>query len=115
MNKASARQSTQESGRSAGLRRLASWVSLGTAAVLVAVKIAAWLMTGMVAPLTSAVDALVDTGASAVTFAGVRYAGGPADLEHRFGHGKGEAIVAFVQGLFLAGAAVWLAADSVNT
>ena len=48
----------------------ASWLSLGTAAVLVVVKFAAWLMTGSVAFLTSAVDALVDVGASAVTFVG---------------------------------------------
>jgi cation diffusion facilitator family transporter len=71
-------------------------------------------MTGSVALLTSAVDALVDAGASAVTFAGVRYAERPADLDHRFGHGKGEAIAAFVQGLLLAGAAVVLAAESIQ-
>jgi cation diffusion facilitator family transporter len=108
------RQKTEESSRSANLRRLASWLSLGTAAVLVVVKFAAWLMTGSVALLTSAVDALVDAGASAVTFVGVRYAERPADLEHRFGHGKGEAVAAFVQGLLLAGAAVVLAAESVQ-
>jgi ferrous-iron efflux pump FieF len=113
-SRSGARQSTEESSRSAGLRRLASWVSLGTALVLVAVKFAAWLMTGSIALLTSAVDALVDVGASVVTFAGVRYAQRPADLEHRFGRGKGEAIAAFVQGLLLAGAAVVLAAESVQ-
>jgi cation diffusion facilitator family transporter len=96
------------------LRRIASWVSLGSAVVLVIVKFAAWLMTGSVALLTSAVDALVDVGASAVTFVGVRYAERPADLEHRFGRGKGEAVAAFVQGMFLAGAAVVLAAESVQ-
>jgi cation diffusion facilitator family transporter len=96
------------------LRRFASWASLGTAVVLVVVKFAAWLMTGSVALLTSAVDALVDVGASAVTFVGVRYAERPADPEHRFGRGKAEAVAAFVQGLLLAGAAVVLAADSVQ-
>jgi cation diffusion facilitator family transporter len=96
------------------LRRIASWISLGSAVVLVVVKFAAWLMTGSVALLTSAVDALVDAGASAVTFLGVRYAERPADLDHRFGHGKGEAVAAFVQGLLLAGAAVVLAAESIQ-
>ena len=64
---------------------------MGTAVVLVVMKFAAWLVTGAVALLTSAVDALVDVGASAVTFAGVRYAERPADL----GHDKGEATAAF--------------------
>jgi divalent metal cation (Fe/Co/Zn/Cd) transporter len=41
------------------LRCLAGWVSLRTALVLDVVKFAAWLMTGSVALLTSAVDALV--------------------------------------------------------
>jgi cation diffusion facilitator family transporter len=108
------RQRTEESGRSASLRRLASWLSLGTAAVLVVVKFAAWLMTGSVALLTSAVSALVEVGASAVTIVGVRYAERPADPEHRFGRGKAEAVAAFMQGLLLSGAAVVLWADSVQ-
>jgi ferrous-iron efflux pump FieF len=74
MKMSGTRQRTEESGRLAGLRRFASWASLGTAVVLVVVKFAAWLLTGSVALLTSAVDALVDLGASAVTFVGVRYA-----------------------------------------
>ncbi|MGH9208393.1 MAG: cation transporter, partial [Acidimicrobiales bacterium] len=84
------------------LRQLASWTSLGVALVLIAVKLAAWLATGSVALLTSAIDALVDAAASLATFIGVRYAGRPADREHRFGHGKGEAIAAFTQATFLA-------------
>ena len=43
------------------LRRLASIVSFATAAALVAIKLLAWIATGSVAMLTSAVDALVDT------------------------------------------------------
>ena len=42
--------------------------------VLVFIKLAAWLVTGSVALLTSAVDALVDTASSLVSFFGVRYA-----------------------------------------
>ncbi|MGD1038931.1 MAG: cation transporter [Roseiarcus sp.] len=71
----------------AGLRRLASRVSLIVAVGLVVVKLGAWLMTGSVALLASAADALVDTAASLVTFFWLRYAERPPDLEHRFGHG----------------------------
>jgi ferrous-iron efflux pump FieF len=96
------------------LRRLASRVSLGTAIVLVAVKLLAWVATGSVALLTSAIDAIVDTAASLVTYFGVRYAERPPDREHRFGHGKGEAVAGFTQAAFLAGAALVLAFQSVQ-
>jgi ferrous-iron efflux pump FieF len=97
-----------------GLRQLASRTSLGVAVILVAVKLAAWVMTGSVALLASAVDALVDTGASLATYFGVRYAERPPDQDHRFGHDKGEAIAGFTQSTFLAGAAVVLAFQSLE-
>ena len=59
------------------------------------VKLAAWIVTGSVALLSSAMDGLVDTAASVATFFGVRCAERPPDHDHRFGHGKGEAVAAF--------------------
>jgi ferrous-iron efflux pump FieF len=103
-----------EQARGAALRRLASTISLATAVALVAVKLLAWIATGSVAMLTSAVDALVDTGASFATYLGVRYAERPPDHDHRFGHGKGEAVAAFTQAMFLAGAAFVLTAQSIQ-
>jgi ferrous-iron efflux pump FieF len=103
-----------DSARGAMLRRLASMISLTTAVVLVAVKLTAWIATGSVAMLTSAVDALVDTGASFATYFGVRYAARPPDRDHRFGHGKGEAVAAFTQATFLAGAAFVLTVQSIQ-
>jgi ferrous-iron efflux pump FieF len=100
--------------RGSTLRRLASRTSLIVAVGLVALKLMAWLVTGSVALLTSAVDAMVDTGASLVTYFGVRYAERPPDREHRFGHGKGEAVAAFTQATFLAGAALVLAFQSLE-
>jgi ferrous-iron efflux pump FieF len=103
-----------DSARATALKTFATRSSLAVAVALVAVKVTAWLATGSVALLTSAVDALVDTGASLVTFFGVRYAERPPDRDHRFGHGKGEAIAAFTQATFLAGAAVVLAFQSIE-
>jgi ferrous-iron efflux pump FieF len=97
-----------------GLRKLASRTSLVIAVALAAVKLAAWMATGSVAMLTSAVDALVDGAASLVTYLGVRYAERPPDRNHRFGHGKGEAVAGFTQSTFLAGAAVVLAFQAVE-
>jgi ferrous-iron efflux pump FieF len=95
-------------------RRLASQVSLVVAVILVVVKLVAWIVTGSVALLSSAIDALVDTAASLATFFGVRYAERPPDDDHRFGHGKGEAVAGFTQATLLAGAALALAAQSVE-
>jgi ferrous-iron efflux pump FieF len=102
------------SERDSDLRRLASLVSLGVAMILVVVKLAAWIVTGSVALLSSAMDALVDTAASLATFFGVRYAERPPDRDHRFGHGKGEAVAGFTQAALLAGAALALAAQSAE-
>jgi ferrous-iron efflux pump FieF len=104
----------QQKNTESGLRKLASRASLAIAVSLVALKLAAWVATGSVALLTSAVDALVDTGASLVTYFGVRYAERPPDSDHRFGHGKGEAVAGFTQAVFLAGAALMLAFQSID-
>ena len=105
----------QEQGAlGAALRRLASRISLTTAVILAVLKFAAWLATGSVALLTSAVDALVDAASSMATYVGVRYAGRPPDRDHRFGHGKGEALAGFTQATFLAGAAMVLAFKSLE-
>jgi ferrous-iron efflux pump FieF len=63
--------------------------------------------------LISAGDALVDALASLATFVGVRYAHRPADPEHRFGHGKGEALAAFTQAVLLGTTGVVFGAQSV--
>lgn len=96
------------------LTRIASLVSLGVALTLVCIKVWAWLETGSIALLTSAADGLVDVLASMVTLVGVYYAQRPADRDHRFGHGKAEAIAAFVQAMLLAAAGVALGIESVS-
>ena len=96
------------------LKNLSAHATLFAAFALTAVKLGGWLITGSMALMASAVDSLVDAGASFVTLVGVRYAQRPPDREHRFGHGKGEAVAAFTQATFLAGAAFVLAFQSVQ-
>ncbi len=104
----------EDAADASSLKNLSTRVTLAVAVLLVMVKVAGWLVTGSIALLASAVDSLVDTGTSIVTFLGVRYAQRPPDREHRFGHGKGEAVAAFTQASFLAGAAFVLAFQSVE-
>jgi cation diffusion facilitator family transporter len=86
------------------LRRLASNTSFILALSLVGIKIVAWALTGSMALLAAAVDGVLDVCTSMVTFVGIRFAERPEDDNHRYGHGKGETLAAFLQALLLAGA-----------
>jgi cation diffusion facilitator family transporter len=91
----------------AALTRRVTLMSVATAAVLVAIKLAAWLVSGSMALLASMADSGLDLIASLATFFAVRYAAAPPDAEHRFGHGKAEAFASLLQaGLVFASAAL---------
>jgi ferrous-iron efflux pump FieF len=96
------------------LRRLATYASVSVAALLIAVKFAAWLETGSVALLSSLVDSLLDAAASLVNLVAVRHAMSPADREHRFGHGKAEPLAVLGQSAFITGSAMLLLAEAVR-
>jgi ferrous-iron efflux pump FieF len=75
----------------------AALLSVATACFLLALKgFAAW-HTGSVAMLGSLADTALDLLASLVTLYGVKVAAEPADHDHRFGHGKAEALAALFQ------------------
>lgn len=103
--------STQANGR---LMRLASYAAVSVALVLIAAKLAAWLLTGSVALLSSLVDSVLDGFASIVAFVAIRQALTPADKEHRFGHGKAEPIAALGQAAFIVGSALFLSVEAVR-
>ncbi len=75
----------------------AALASVGTATFLLALKGHAAWATSSVAMLASLADSALDLVASLVTLWGVRIAATPADRDHRFGHGKAEAIAALFQ------------------
>ena len=76
--------------------------------VMIAVKCVAWLVTDSVAMLSTLVDSLLDVLASMINLFAVRHALQPADREHRFGHGKAEALAGLGQSAFIAGSAVFI-------
>lgn len=75
----------------------AALLSVSTALFLLLLKSYAAWVTGSVAMLGSLADTALDVLASLITLYGVRVAAVPADREHRFGHGKAEAIAALFQ------------------
>jgi ferrous-iron efflux pump FieF len=84
----------------------AAIASVGMALFLLALKVYAAAETGSVALLGSLADTGFDVLASLLTLFSVRYAARPADDDHRFGHGKAEALSALVQVMLVTVAAV---------
>jgi ferrous-iron efflux pump FieF len=100
----------------AGLRiRLTSALAVVVALCLIAMKAYAWIVTGSVALLGSLLDSVLDFSISFINFFAVRHALMPADNEHRFGHGKAEALAALGQGMIIALSACFLAWRSVES
>jgi ferrous-iron efflux pump FieF len=98
----------------AALTTRAALASVSAAAFLLALKSYAAWATGSVAMLGSLADTALDLLASMVTLFAVRVAAMPADREHRFGHGKAEALAALAQIVLISISAIgigWRAID----
>ena len=98
----------------ARLTTRAALASVVMAAVLLVAKAWGAVATDSTAMLGSLADTALDLMASLVTLAGVRIAALPADHDHRFGHGKAEALVALGQVVLIAASALvigWRAID----
>lgn len=104
--------STQdESGK---LMRWATYASVAVAIVLIIIKIMAYLLTGSVAILSSLIDSFLDFLASGINLFAVRHSLVPADHDHRYGHGKAEAIAGLAQSAFIVGSALFLIFEAIN-
>ncbi|OGT74373.1 MAG: divalent metal cation transporter FieF [Gammaproteobacteria bacterium RIFCSPLOWO2_02_FULL_56_15] len=96
------------------LMRRATWASVSVAAILIGIKSFAYIMTGSVAMLSSLIDSLLDALASVINLLAVRHSLIPADQEHRFGHGKAEALAGLGQAAFITGSSVFLVFEALN-
>jgi len=98
----------------ARLMKAATYASVSVAAVLIVAKFAAWVMTGSVSMLSTLIDSLLDAAASLLNLVAVHHALSPADKEHRFGHGKAEALSGLAQAAFISGSAGFLLIEAVE-
>ena len=89
-------------------------LTIGIALIIVVIKLFAAIDTNAASILASLMDAMMDVAVSLLNFVALRYALKPADDDHRFGHGKAEAVMALCQAAFLAGAAFVLLYQGVN-
>ena len=100
--------------KNARLMRLATYASATVAIILIVAKLAAWMMTDSITILATLIDSCLDAAASLITLFAVHHALQPADKEHRFGHGKAEALAGLGQSMFIAGSSVFLLLESIN-
>lgn len=98
----------------ARLLRLATAAALATALILAAAKAVAWWLSGSVSLLAGLTDSLLDSAASLLNLIAVHYALRPADEDHRYGHGKAEALAGLAQALFIGASAVLIAVQAVE-
>ena len=95
------------------LARSAAFASITVAVILVALKSWASWRTGSTAMLGSLADSALDLIASIATLTGVWIASMPADEDHRFGHGKAEALAAIFQVMLIALSAFGIATRAI--
>jgi cation diffusion facilitator family transporter len=83
-------------------KKLAALGSVGSAVLLVFLKVFLAASTGSLGILSEALHSILDLVAAIITFLSVRVSDKPADAEHLYGHGKVESFSAFVEtGLLL--------------
>lgn len=98
----------------ARLTARAALASVSMASLLMVVKAYAAWRTGSIAMLGSLADTGLDLIASLMTLFGVRLAAQPADSDHRFGHGKAEALVALFQVAVIAASALAIGVRAID-
>jgi ferrous-iron efflux pump FieF len=98
----------------ATLTTRAALASIVMALILIVLKSYAALETSSMAMLGSLADSGLDLVASLVILLGVRIAAAPADYDHRFGHGKAEALAALLQVILITLSAVFIGVRAVQ-
>lgn len=96
------------------LTQRAALASIALAVALIAMKTYAAIQTASMAMLGSLADSGLDLIASLVILLGVRIAAQPADDDHRFGHGKAEALASLAQVILITISALFIGFRAVQ-
>lgn len=107
---------TQENKRAthAHLMRYATRAALAVALTLALGKAFAWWIGGSVSLLAGLTDSLLDSAASLINLLAVHYALMPPDEDHRYGHGKAEALAGLGQSVFICISAILVGTQGVE-
>jgi cation diffusion facilitator family transporter len=83
-----------------------AWLSIGAALLTMAIKAAAYLVTGSVAFLSDAIESTVNLGAAIVALIALTVGARPPDEDHAYGHDKVEYFSSGVEGTLILVAAI---------
>ena len=109
-SKAASRASDISTSNPTSAKQMAALGSVGSAVVLLSLKIFLSHLTGSLGVLSEALHSSLDLIAAIITYLSVRVADRPADADHPYGHGKVESFSAFLEtGLLILTAAyiIW--------
>src|SRR5512138_2160845 len=91
-----------------------AWLSIAAAITTIALKAAAYLLTGSVGLLSDALESLVNLVGALMALAMLTIAALPADEEHAFGHSKAEYFSSGVEGTLILVAALSIAITAIE-
>ena len=91
-----------------------AWLSIGAALVTMAIKSAAYLVTGSVAFLSDAIESTVNLGAAVVALIALSVGARPPDEDHAYGHGKVEYFSSGVEGTLILVASVVICVEAAR-
>jgi cation diffusion facilitator family transporter len=97
-----------------GVKARAAIVGICSNSCLIALKLAAGIITGSVGIISDAIHSLMDLIASIIALASVRKSDEPADASHRYGHEKLEDLAAGAQALLLLIGAAFIAVEAIR-
>lgn len=95
------------------LKRFA-WLSIGAAILTIALKAAAYLLTGSVGLLSDALESFVNLAGAVMALAMLSIASRPEDESHHFGHSKAEYFSSGAEGSFIIIAAAGIAYTAIE-
>lgn len=96
------------------LLRRATTASVSVAVALIGLKTWGYMESGSVAIFGTLLDSVMDSLSSIIIFAAVRFSMVPADEDHRFGHGKAEAIAGLIQAFVIMATSAFLMYEVID-
>lgn len=95
-------------------KKKVAFFSVIAAVFLTGSKLAIGLLTGSLGILSEALHSALDLVAAVITLFSVRVSDKPADIDHRYGHGKIENLSALIETLLLLVTCVWIIYEAVH-
>ena len=83
-----------------------AWLSVAAALATIALKTAAWWVTGSVGLLSDALESLINLAAALLAVTMLRLAASPPDAEHPYGRFKAEYVASGIEGALIVFAAI---------